>query len=646
MRMQRMVKKAIGMGAAALIAVCTLVAGFPQSAEAATANQSVNDAKKGVLQVNLTYQGDDGSQTVIGYGSGFLINDEYVVTCAHVVNLDTEDLQVVAEYYGKSEKDIQSRLGYSVTISRDVAVGASMEVNSNEVDFSILKLEQSIQNRSPLTIRSSSSVEQTENVYAIGFPQESAIMQDINTYTTDDVTITEGQVNKVTTGTNLYSGKNTDYIQTSVKLTSGNSGGPMVDEEGYVIGVCEGSTGTEQSGDNYFYAIAIDQITEICDSLGIQYTSADSSSKPELIDSQEPEAKEGAESPQDSSAASASSTEKADKSILADLIAECDAVDSSEYTRESYSALTASLDAAKAINIKSDATQEEVDAAVQNLQAARKGLEAAKKGLSTTMIIVIAAAGALVVVIVILVVVMSSRKKKNKGNIPPQAAYGGRQGQPTGQMPGMSGQMRGGMSGQMPGASGQRKGGMSGQMPGASGQMGGMPGQMPGASGQMRGGMSGSMPGASGQMPGSMPGANQGGRPGQSGGFAPTPMTAMNEDGETTLLSGAGETTVLSHHVHGGRLVRSRNGESVEISKEEFIIGREQSRVDYCVRGNTSVGRVHAKIVVRAGVAYLVDLNATNGTFLNGVRCTPNREAPLKSGDRITFSDEEFSYQA
>ena len=176
MRMQRMVKKAIGMGAAALIAVCTLVAGFPQSAEAATANQSVNDAKKGVLQVNLTYQGDDGSQTVIGYGSGFLINDEYVVTCAHVVNLDTEDLQVVAEYYGKSEKDIQSRLGYSVTISRDVAVGASMEVNSNEVDFSILKLEQSIQNRSPLTIRSSSSVEQTENVYAIGFPQESAIM--------------------------------------------------------------------------------------------------------------------------------------------------------------------------------------------------------------------------------------------------------------------------------------------------------------------------------------------------------------------------------------------------------------------------------------------------------------------------------------
>ncbi len=628
MRIQRMVKKAIGMGAAALVAVCTVMAGFPQSADAATANQSVNDAKKGVLQVNLTYQGDDGTQTVIGYGSGFLINDSYVVTCAHVVNLDTEDLQVVAEYYGKSGKDIQSRLGYSVTISRDVAVGASMEVNSNEVDFSILKLEQSIQNRSPLTIRSSSSVEQTESVYAIGFPQESAIMQDINTYTTDDVTITEGQVNKVATGTNLYSGKNTDYIQTSVKLTSGNSGGPMVDEEGYVIGVCQGSTGTETSGDNYFYAIAMDQITEICDSLGIQYTSTDASSQPDLIDTQDPVATEGAAADQDPTTESGSEEEKADKSILADLIAECDEVDSSEYTSESYSGLLASLDAAKAVNIKSDATQEEVDAAVQNLQEARNGLVAAKKGLGTTTIILIGAAGAAVVVVIILVLVIGSKKKKNKTGIPSQAAYGGRQGQPSGQMPGMSGPMKGGMSGQM-----------SGQMPGMSGQMPGMSGQMPGGSGPMKGGMSG-------PMPGSMPGGNQGGRPGQGGAFAPTPMTAMNEEGETTLLSGAGETTLLSQSIHGGHLTRSKNGESVEINKEVFIIGRESSRVDYCVKGNTSVGRVHAKIVVRAGVAYLVDLNATNGTFLNGVRCTPNREMPLKSGDKITFSDEEYSYQA
>ena len=596
MRIQRMVKKAIGMGAAVLVAVCTVVAGFPQSVDAATANQSVNDAKKGVLQVNLTYQGDDGTDTVIAYGSGFLINDEYVVTCAHVVNLNTEDLQIVADYYGKSTKDIQSRLGYSVTISRDVAVGASIEVNSNEVDFSILKLEQSIQNRSPLTIRSSSTVEQTESVYAIGFPQESAVMQDINTYTTDDVTITEGQVNKVTTGTNLYSGKNTDYIQTSVKLTSGNSGGPMVDEEGYVVGVCEGATGTEATGDNYFYAIAIDQVTEVCDSLGIQYSSSegasDASSDTDLIDSQDSEAAEGEDGTEDAAAESASETEKADKSVLADLIAECDAVDSSEYTSESYSALTASLDAAKSVNTKTDASQEEVDAAVQSLQEAKNGLEAAKSGLSTTMIIIIAAAGALVIVIIVIVVVMSSKKKKNKGNASGQA-YGN--GPATGQMPGMSGPMNGGMSGQMNGA---------------------------------------------------MPRGNQGGMPGQSGGFAPSPMKPMNDDGETTLLSGAGETTVLSHNVRGGRLTRVKNGESVEISKEEFVMGREQSRVDYCIKGNTSVGRVHAKIVVRGGAAYLVDLNATNGTFLNGVRCTPNREMPLKSGDRIAFSDEEYTYQA
>ena len=72
---------------------------------------------------------------------------------------------------------------------------------------------------------------------------------------------------------------------------------------------------------------------------------------------------------------------------------------------------------------------------------------------------------------------------------------------------------------------------------------------------------------------------------------------------------------------------------------------RDRSKVTYCISDNTSISRTHAKIVHRGGKTYLVDLNATNGTLLNGVKVT-GAQVELKSGDRITLADEDFTYHA
>ena len=40
-----------------------------------------------------------------------------------------------------------------------------------------------------------------------------------------------------------------------------------------------------------------------------------------------------------------------------------------------------------------------------------------------------------------------------------------------------------------------------------------------------------------------------------------------------------------------------------------------------------------------------MDMNATNGTFVNGSRISPNQEIRLSSGDRIKLADEEFIVQ-
>ena len=123
--------------------------------------------------------------------------------------------------------------------------------------------------------------------------------------------------------------------------------------------------------------------------------------------------------------------------------------------------------------------------------------------------------------------------------------------------------------------------------------------------------------------------------------------TVLGESaGETTVLGGgAGETTVLSSQNYG-TLTRKKTGERVTITRDKFRIGRERKNVDYCIPDNSNVGRLHAEIVSTAAKTYVVDKHSTNSTFVNDVRITPNQQVELHNGDKVTFADEEFTYNA
>lgn len=150
------------------------------------------------------------------------------------------------------------------------------------------------------------------------------------------------------------------------------------------------------------------------------------------------------------------------------------------------------------------------------------------------------------------------------------------------------------------------------------------------------------------------PPASSGGDFGHSGdmygGVSSSPGTTVlgGGRGETTVLGGgdSGATTVLSGGASYGTLTRSKNGERITITRDQFKIGRERSRVDYCINDNTAVGRLHAIIVSRGGSTFVVDQNSTNCTFVNSVRATANQEVRLNNGDKVTFADEEFTYNA
>ncbi len=92
-------------------------------------------------------------------------------------------------------------------------------------------------------------------------------------------------------------------------------------------------------------------------------------------------------------------------------------------------------------------------------------------------------------------------------------------------------------------------------------------------------------------------------------------------------------------------LCRVRTGEEKVIDKGELVIGKASSGVDYCIRDNTTISRVHAKIL-RHGTQYFIqDNDSMNHTYVDGRQVMNGQELPIQNGSRIRLSDEEFIFK-
>lgn len=134
-----------------------------------------------------------------GHGSGFFIsNDGYLITNYHVI---------------KNKKQVDVQLNESITLTAEL-------VRGDEVyDVALLKV--SGQNFRGLALINSDSAQTGEDVFAIGTPSDISLGQ----------SVTKGIISgKRKIGEKIY-------LQTDVTINSGNSGGPLLNENGEVIGM-------------------------------------------------------------------------------------------------------------------------------------------------------------------------------------------------------------------------------------------------------------------------------------------------------------------------------------------------------------------------------------------------------------------------
>lgn len=84
-------------------------------------------------------------------------------------------------------------------------------------------------------------------------------------------------------------------------------------------------------------------------------------------------------------------------------------------------------------------------------------------------------------------------------------------------------------------------------------------------------------------------------------------------------------------------LISNKDGAAIQC-KNGDILGREGTIMKKYFRQYGTVSNIHAKITLKAELWNIMDLNSSNGTFLNHTKLSPNEEYPLKQNDLLRLS--------
>jgi S1-C subfamily serine protease len=198
----------------------------------------------GVVTV-FAYFGDPSSTaTAVSQGSGFVISPRgYVLTNSHVITNAGE---------GSSVRAAQHLFVEFADGDRAEAKVVGWDLYD---DVGLLQLKTNAHPLTPVPLGDSATVAVGEPVAAIGSPLGSDI--GVNTLTVGVVSAIHRSIDALTV--KLY--KVVDAIQTDAPITHGNSGGPLLDARGRVIGInaqIRSANGTGSNDSGIGFAIPID----------------------------------------------------------------------------------------------------------------------------------------------------------------------------------------------------------------------------------------------------------------------------------------------------------------------------------------------------------------------------------------------------
>lgn len=210
--------------------------------------KEVLDLRKSVVRV-ICFSGEETST-----GTGFAIGTQepisYIVTNFHVIEKNPKDVQILR--------------------AKNLFVKASVFVELPYSDLCVLKLDEPLYDTPPAILFDENIAETGQAVFSLGFPGAADYLSDSITGNPEDVTLTDGIISSVKSLT-LYEGfQPVKILQINAAVNPGNSGGPLVNKAGQVLGI---NTYTVIDSQNINAAISILELVDVLKQKGVAYLS-------------------------------------------------------------------------------------------------------------------------------------------------------------------------------------------------------------------------------------------------------------------------------------------------------------------------------------------------------------------------------------
>lgn len=277
-----------------LVLALVVVFALANVAVAFAADYSIESVKSSVVRIAVSFTIDPAYNSLVdeayrnvellSTGSGFAVGEygaksvQYFVTAAHVTmrnnpnnpNETTIWMPLLDGTYGY----VPVIVNYTRILIKDSSsyVNAMFMGRSDRADVALLTIADPIYERTPAVLINTEDFAANAVVTAMGFPSASDdnFTLDVSNQlisTTSSVSTNTASVSRVVPHATTSAG---NQIQTNASMSPGISGGPLVDENGYVVGVC---TSGSVNDNNTNYAVATSEVLRLLSSqTGVKYT--------------------------------------------------------------------------------------------------------------------------------------------------------------------------------------------------------------------------------------------------------------------------------------------------------------------------------------------------------------------------------------